>query len=82
MSTFLLLLGFALFKLTIGATLVYLGLRGGGRDEPEEGFGGTDPGPPPHRPAARSSPRRRRHIRGHPRRVPLSDRRRRARIAS
>ena len=51
MSTFLLLLGFAVLKTTVGAAIVWLGLRS--RERPEEGgfgpFDASDPqdGPSP-----------------------------------
>lgn len=70
MSTFLLLLGFALFKVTIGIVLVYLGFRGHARDEPDDGFGRIDPEPPPRLPTRRSRSARRRTVRGHAWRTP------------
>jgi hypothetical protein len=76
MVTFALLLGFALLKVAIGLVLVYLGLRGGGRNEPDEGSEGSEPEVPPAAPArrrrlqTRGGPKRR-PARGRPRRLPV-----------
>jgi hypothetical protein len=78
MSTFLLLLGFALFKVVVGLSLVYLGFRGSGQDEPHEGFGRLEPDPPPHLPTRRPRSLRRR-ARGGPARSPARAHARRAR---
>jgi hypothetical protein len=52
-SGFALLLGFALLKIALGLTLIYLGLRGGGRAEPDEPLGAADAPLPPRLPARR-----------------------------
>jgi hypothetical protein len=70
MSAFLLLLGFALFKVVVGLSLVYLGFRGGGTDEPDDGFGRLEPDPPPRLPTRRPRSIRRR-VRGGPARRPV-----------
>ena len=71
-AEFALLAGFAVVKMTLGLGLVYFGLRGNGRDDPEEPFGDPEPDLPPVRPTARPlPPNRRRAARGGPRvRVP------------
>ena len=76
MSTFLLLLGFALFKIVVGLTLVYVGLRGGDQNEPEDGFGGVAPDGPPQLPARRKR-RVCRSAQGGPARAPVRVRPRR-----
>ena len=62
-SGFALLLGFALLKVTLGLTLVYLGLRDGGGDEPDEPFAPEEGPVPPTLPTRR----RRAALRGGPR---------------
>ena len=71
-AEFALLAGFAVVKMTLGLALVYFGLRGSGRDDPEASFGDPEPDLPPVRPTVRPLPRnRRRAARGGPRaRVP------------
>ena len=73
-SGFALLLGFALVKIGFGLTLVYLGLRGGGRHEPEPPIGVLEPPAPSRPPAQFRSRRDRRPGRGGPR-TPLTPRR-------
>ena len=58
-SGFALLLGFALLKIALGLTLIYLGLRGGGRDDPDEPFAADEPPVPPRLPPRRARAARR-----------------------
>lgn len=64
-SGFALLLGFALVKIALGLTLVYLGLRGG--DERGEPIGALAVPTPPRVPPRRESRRARGVVRGGPR---------------
>ncbi len=59
MSTFLLLLGFAVVKMTIGAAIVWLGLRSRERPEDDGGFGPFDTSDPPDAPSPSNERRRR-----------------------
>jgi hypothetical protein len=60
-AVFLLLVGFALFKVALGLTVVWLGLRGRPRDEPDDDAGPFDaPEPPPVAPTRRLRSARRR----------------------
>ena len=79
MATFLLLLGFALVKVVIGLLLIYLGLHGGEREEPDD-FGTTGPPDvPPQAPSRRRLGPHERPERGRPTRKasPLDPRRER-----
>jgi hypothetical protein len=68
-GTFALLLSFAVLKVALGLALIYLGLRGGGRDEPDERRDEPTPDVPPTLPARRR-PRLERATRGGPGRRP------------
>jgi hypothetical protein len=72
-SGFALLLAFALVKVALGLALIYLGLRGSGRREPDEPVRGVAPSIPPRLPTRRA----RRPDRGGPRATPAP---RRARV--
>jgi hypothetical protein len=58
-STFLLLLGFAVLKMTIGAAIVWLGARSRERPEDDGGFGPFDTFDPPDGPSSWDERRRR-----------------------
>ena len=60
-AEFALLLGFALLKVTIGLTLVWLGFRGGGAADEDDGFREWEPDAPT--PPVLPPPRRRRRRR-------------------
>ncbi len=63
MSTFFLLLGFAVLKMTIGAAIVWLGTRSRERPEDDGGFGPFDAFDPPDTPSSWDERRRRRERR-------------------
>ena len=77
---FALLGGFAVLKIALGLTLIYFGLRGGARGEPDEPFDAPEPELPPVAPERRTVSRRRAERRGGPRTAVATRRSRRIRV--
>ena len=73
MDPFVVLLGFAVLKIGIGLTLIWLGLRGGegGRDDEEPFFPPEPEWEPPRDPAPMRVPARRRPVAAVARRGPV-----------
>ena len=83
---FALLLGFAVVKMAIGLTLIWLGFRGGETGDADDEFSrgepepGPTPGPPPVRLRARPHRRTESAARGRPTRAPARSARRPERV--